>query len=180
MVSLDLCRHMALAGSYQKMNAVFRTYRSFSTVRLVVLTLLGLAIGIFGNDFYREVKTRPIFNNNPPQLVYISPEYIGIQIDRTRQDYCKLHPQRILFTHMPLNGELEPLVIPLTEADYVWPQLGRSKFIVGVRVPSGLPPGKWFVQTTVNEDCSWVQWFIGGRTQINAPLPFTIPAPGSQ
>jgi hypothetical protein len=167
-------RRMGIAG-IKEMNAVVSAYTKMSLVRLLVLTIAGLLTGIFANDGYRNLQNGVIFNKNPQHLIYFQNHYIGIPIDRTRNNFCDLHPQRMIFSYQDIDGKTIPIILPVLSGDYTWPQLGRVQLGVLVKIPDDLPPGKWYIQSVVNENCNWIERLMGGRTKVNAPLEIKFP-----
>jgi len=130
------------------------------------LVLQGLSAGLFGPPVYLNLK--------PVQLLKIGP-YTGMYVTRERNGWCSLHPSRVIFSQYNFQGKNVPLVLPLPTDGFIWPTQGKAEFIVLMKIPQDLPPGQWFIQTVLQDNCHWWNWVVGANVIESKPIPVTLP-----
>jgi hypothetical protein len=149
-------------------------WRGMSAGRFCALSFLGIWIGVMLTTTVTIFDTQPpIVRHNAAAVIYNG--WVGLIEDRTRTDYCDVHPSRIMFENAAVNGEDIPVVLQLGSQGLVWPYLGHSRFMLMLMPASQVPPGVWNIVESGHEACHWWDFFTGGREVVYDPVRVVVP-----
>ena len=133
-------------------------WSGISSARLAYILCLGVVIGAAGASAL--VNHRPaVVTHSVAGIVYRG--YVGLELDRTRLNWCDVQPTRIAFQDVQVNGAEEPFIYALPSQGLLWPVLGDQKLILGLVRAKDLTPGVWTISVTQRANCHWYNYVIG-------------------
>lgn len=144
-----------------------------SRTRILVLCLIGACLGwatTLLNDYYNAPKI--VVRKSAYAIDYEG--YLALVVDRQRNSTCNLHPNRIIYSLASINGQSIPVILPLGDQAIVWPFLGDRKFAVLIAKENEIPPGKWYAQTFLTDNCHWWNLVFGAKVEATSPIPVVI------
>ncbi len=154
-------------------NEAVKRSTNHSILHLVVLVVLGIAASFLGGQVLNSFYAAPVYTRNSTSLVTFG-NYLGINVVRTRNGWCSIHPSRILYTYRDINGVPIPVIDPTYTNNFLWPVQGKQRFVVMVGLPADLPDGQWYVQSSFTDSCHWWNYFLGPEVLRTQPIGFKI------